>query len=135
MSFRKATRVTPRKSTLDGDGPKRPSLDHTFASVRKLEQALFRSMGVNLILTVALIVCASGWWLTARDQSATTATAAVSDCRSYELAVTLEQFRVLVTQSSSDAAQKDAERKLAALGPLEVRYEHCLEDPTYRSIP
>lgn len=97
----------------------------------RFERTAHRQRLLNIALSAVLVVAASGWWLTSRDQSATRQNGKVADCRSLELAITLDAFRVIVAPGSSTADTDKAAADLEAAGPLVDRYAECNADPDH----
>lgn len=117
----------PDQTDADTDHPSADALDSAVGRMDRLERSLRRQTVVILILVAALFVCASGWWLSSRDHDATTRNGSVADCRSLELAATLDAFRIIVSPDSTTADQDGAGRTLARLGSLRGRYAACTD--------
>jgi hypothetical protein len=100
-------------------------LDRATRRLVRFERTARRQRAINIILAVALVISTSGWWLTARDQSATRRNGDVADCRATELAITLDAFRVIVAPRSTDAEIDEAAASLGRQGDLVGRYDDC----------
>ncbi len=101
-------------------------IDSAVARMDRLDRALRRQFVVVVIFGAALIVSATGWWLTSRDHAATERNGRVADCRSAELATTLDAFTIIVSPRATPAEKDAAAGAVGDLPSLLDRYEECI---------
>lgn len=104
------------------------SVDQAVERLVRFERSLPRLRWALLVLVAVALVTASGWWLTSRDRDATVRNGTVADCRSVELALTLDEFQVIVSPGATDREKAAAGRALDHMDPLAQRYRDCGAD-------
>lgn len=97
----------------------------TIPTVARLDRTIHRQAATIAVLVVAVAICASGWWLTSRDHSATERNGRAADCRSTELAITLDAFQVIVSPTATALDREQAADRLDRLPTLLARYQDC----------
>ena len=101
----------------------------TSANLRmnRLERTNLRQRAVIGSLLVVLILLGSTVVYVVTEKSATVANGEDADCRSAELAETLDDFAIYIGPKSTAADRAAAAEHLERIGPLKVRYRECSE--------
>lgn len=107
--------------------PAEITLESIANDVAKLRKTTTVKNIIIAVLAISLTITIIGWLATSADNSATERNGRVGDCRSIELAMDLDEFKVIVSANATDEQKEKASKTLNELGRLVQRYEDCQE--------
>jgi hypothetical protein len=104
------------------------TLDDIKIQLTHIERVQVWKNATIIALCMAVVISASGWWFTSRDQTALERNGRVADCRAVALATTLDNFRIIVAPNTSDEDKEKAAVALEGHDDLQKQYDKCGEE-------
>jgi hypothetical protein len=104
------------------------TLDDIKTQLTHIERVQVWKNATIIALCMAVVISASGWWFTSRDQTALERNGRVADCRAVALATTLDNFRIIVAPNTSDEDKEKAAVALEGHDDLQKQYDKCGEE-------